>query len=151
MIIRKAKRDDVETLVTMGEKLHEVEKTFEPLLTFSYSDFVQHYKEELENPRALLLVAQDQDKVIAYLYAHAQRVEYFDTDKLECEIEVIYVEPEYRGKGLAEKFIDSCLAWAEDKNVFRFKTGIYAQNASSQAAFTKYGFMPYHTTFVLLI
>lgn len=150
MNIRQATIEDLETLIEMGEQLHLAEKEFEPLLTFSKDESRARYSEELNNPNALLLVAQDNQKIVGYLYAHAGSVEYFSTDKAECEIEVVYVSSEYRGQGIAQQLIDGCLSWAKDKNVFRFKTGIYAQNAASQSAFMKYGFAPYHSTYTLI-
>lgn len=150
MNTRQATIQDLETLIEMGEQLYFSEKEFEPLLTFSKDVSRERYKKELSNPNALLLVAQDSEKIIGYLYAHADRVEYFSTSKAECEIEVVYVASEYRGQGIAGQLIDGCVAWAKDKHIFRFTSGIYAQNVSSQSAFMKYGFVPYHSTYVLL-
>lgn len=150
MHIRQATIEDLETLIEMGKHLHESEQMFEPLLTFSSKDATKHYEDELKNPLALLLIVEDSGIAIAYLYAHAEPVLYFSTDKLECEIEVIYVASKYRGQGLAQQLVRECVSWAKGKNIFRFKTGIYAENNSSKSAFMKSGFVPYHTTYTLI-
>jgi GNAT superfamily N-acetyltransferase len=149
MNIRTAKNEDVETLVKMGEQLHFVEKEFEPLLTFSKEEARRRYTSELTNPNSLILVAEEDLTPIGYLYSHAEKVEYFNTDKLECEIEVVFVSEEFRGQGVAQLLIEKCLEWAKTKNMLRIKTGIYAQNSSSQSVFAKVGFVPYHITYIL--
>ena len=149
MNIRLAKNEDLKALVEMGKQLHLVEKKFEPLLTFSSEEARLRYSKGLTNPNVLLLLAEETHKPIGYLYAHAETVEYLDTNRLECEVEVVFVLPEFRGQGVAQLLIDRCLKWVKTKNVFRVKIGIYAQNTSSQSAFTKIGFTPYHITYTL--
>jgi len=149
MELRVAKNDDLDSLMRMGKELYIIEKQFEPMLKFSSSKARHKYLQELMNQNALILIVEEKHKAIGYLYAHAEEVEYLDTSKLECEIEVIYIDDEYRGKGLAQQLIDKALYWAKTKNIFRIKAGIYAQNESSQAAFLKCGFSPFHTTYIL--
>lgn len=149
MNIRAAKNEDLEALVKMGEHLHFVEKKFEPYLAFSSEEAKQRYSSELVNPNALLLLAEENHESIGYLYAHAEKIDYLNTDQLECEIEVVFVDSEFRGRGIAQHLIERCIEWTKTKNVFRVKTGIYAQNTSSQSVFAKVGFTPYHTTYTL--
>ena len=151
MKIHTAQKDELPALIAMGKKLHETEQQFEPLLVFSQEEATERYTQELENPNALLLVAEDTNAVVGYLYAHADRIEYFNTEKRECEIEVVYVSEEYRRKGVAQELVEACIAWAKTKNVFRIKAGAYTQNIASQQAFNKYGFKPYHAIFTLEI
>ena len=146
MKIRQASHNDLITLLDLGEKLYLMEKSFEPLLCFTATETETRYTKQLKNEDALFLIAEIEGTIVGYLYAHADKVEYFDTDKLECEIEVIYIEPKYRGKGLAQELLQVCIDWAHNKNVFCLKTGIYAQNNDSIRAFTKLGFSPYHLT-----
>jgi GNAT superfamily N-acetyltransferase len=147
MNIRSAQNEDLETLLEMGKQLHLVEKKFEPLLTFSSEEATQRYSRELINPNALLLLAEENQRPIGYLYAHAEKVEYLATNQMECEIEVVFVFPEFRGRGVAQLLINRCIEWTKTKDVYRIKTGIYAQNTSSQSAFTKIGFEPYHIVY----
>jgi GNAT superfamily N-acetyltransferase len=149
MRIRHASQNDLNTLLSMGEKMHLVEKKFEPLLVFSKEEAQDRYKRQLKNPDALFLLAVEGDQALGYLYAHAETVPYLDTNMLECEIEVVFVESEYRGQGIAQMLIDECVLWSKTKNVFRIKSGIFADNISSQAAFTKARFKPHHMTYVL--
>lgn len=149
VLIRVATESDLESLLTMGQQLHEVESAYEPLLTFSIDKARQRYERAFANPNALFLIAESTNRPVGYLYAHAQQIEYFSTDQLECEIEVVFVSEPFRGQGVAGQLIDACIAWAKDKNIFRFSSGIYARNTASQSAFLKHGFTPHHATFIL--
>lgn len=143
--IRKATPDDLNELISMGRALHEVEKQFEPLLTFSDQEAREHYTKQLKNDNAHFLVAEDADQILGYLYGHIDIVDYFSTKSPEAEAEVIYLKPEARGKGVAKQLVDQFIVWAKEKKAFRVKGGIYDQNEPSKNLFLKYGFKPYHT------
>jgi GNAT superfamily N-acetyltransferase len=144
--IRQATTQDLTTLLQLGKKLHQVELQFEPLLKYSEQEATNRYTQELRNDHALFLIAEEGSLPIGYLYAHIDQIDYFSTSKPECEIEVIYLEKEARGKGVSKQLVDSCISWAKKSNVFRIKAGIYHQNQLSLSSFQKYGFKPYHTT-----
>ena len=146
-LVRKAHREEIPKLIELGKKLYLVEKQFEPELTFSAEEAIALYQKQFQNPQALFLVIEDQSQIVGYLYAHCDAVEYLATAQPECEIEVIYLEPTYRGHHLSEKLIQNCLTWAKTQNVFRVKAGIFAQNKASQKAFAKQGFQPQHVTY----
>lgn len=133
----------------MGEKLHFVEKEFEPLLIFSVDEALKRYSRELNNDNALFLLAEENNKAIGYLYSHTDKIAYLDTKQPECVIEAIYIEKEFRGKGLVKLLVEQTISWAKSKNVFRIRAGIYAKNTFSQSAFLKLGFIPHHTTYVV--
>ena len=149
--IKKANKKDLSILLNFGYKLFETEKKFEPLLTFSSKKAKEKYIKELENKSSLFLIVELDKKPIGYLYAHAEKIEYFETNKKECEIEVIYLEPEYRGMGISQQLIEKCIIWSRKNNVFRIKAGIYEGNDNSKKAFNKFGFSRYHSTFTLTI
>ena len=147
--IRPASEIDLPSLATWGQKLHEVERQFEPQLQFSLEEAYVRYQHELANPQALLLIVEDSGEPVGYLYAHIEPTpSYFALLATECVLEVIYLEPVARGKRFADQLIEKCIAWADDQNVWRYSTGIYAQNSSSLLVFQRLGFRPYHVTLV---
>jgi len=147
--IRKATPNDLDELISMGTALHDVEKKFEPLLTFSNQEAKKLYSKQLENKNAFFLVAEKDEHILGYLYGLIDIVNYFSTKSPEAEIEVIYLKPESRGKGVAELFIDKFVIWAKEMGAFRVKAGIYEENDPSKNLFLKYGFKPYHTVYNL--
>lgn len=119
-----------------------MEKEFEPNLEYSEDEARARYTRQLENPLALFLVAEDAALgPVGYLYAHAEKNE--GSSNLECNLEVIYIKPEFRGRGIANELIQSCLAWVKANQIQKIKTEIFAKNEVSRKAFEKNGFEPY--------
>lgn len=145
--VKIATISDLNQLIKWGEKLHLVEKKFEPLLTFSKKESEDFYRKQLNNPEALFLVASIDNNLVGYLYAHVDKVDYLSTNKYECEIEVIYLDEKARGTGISQELIQKCFDWIKTKDCFRVKAGIYSQNIASQNLFAKMGFEPYHSTY----
>jgi RimJ/RimL family protein N-acetyltransferase len=103
----------------------------------------------LSNPHALLLIAQQNMQPVGYIYAYiTDAPDYFATKSKDCVIEVVYLEPDARGKGIAEEFIRGCITWAQAAQAARFVAGIYAGNVASIKLFKKMGFEGYHLTMV---
>lgn len=142
MIIRKADFTDIEVLLLFGKELHFVEKKFESDLKYSEEESRMRYLKQLSNPLALFLIVEDDTRnPLGYLYAHAEETN--EQDQLECNLEVIYLVPEFRGKGLSSQLIRSCIEWAKKNHITKIKTEIFAQNTASRKAFEKIGFDPY--------
>lgn len=142
MTIRPANLTDIETLLLFGKELHFVEKEFEPALKYSEDEARERYTRQLQNPLALFLIASDKmQEAIGYLYAHAEKTE-GSTDP-ECNLEVIYIKPEFRGRGLSSELIHACIDWAKENNIHKIKTEIFAKNTASKIAFEKQGFEQY--------
>ena len=148
-LIRQASTQDLDMLINWGEKLHDVEKKFEPLLIFSKQDSTDFYKKQLNNTDALFLIAEIDHLPVGYLYAHIDKIDYLDTNKNQCEIEVIFLDEPARGTGISQDLIKECLQWIKTKSCFRVITGIYSQNLASQKLFSKIGFKPYHSTYTM--
>lgn len=105
MNIRKATKQDIEILLKFGKQLHLVEKEYEPLLEYSEEEAHKRYLKQLENKLALFLIAEsDSHLPIAYLYAHAEKTN-SNIDVLECDLEVIYISPEFRNKGISKQLL----------------------------------------------
>lgn len=146
--IRKANEEDLENLLLWGRKVFEVEKKFSPLLKYSASQVKERYSKQIRDPKYLFLIAELNNKGVGYLYSHLDPVEYLNTERPQCELEVIYLEPSARSKGLAQKLINECVGWAKKNNAFAVTAGIFAANTSSRKCFEKYGFLSNHVTYL---
>lgn len=144
--LRPATKNDLNLLINWGQKLYEVEKVFEPLLFYSSHDSLERYRKELRNPDALLQVIELDGKPVGYFYAHLGLLDYLSTKNKQCEIEVIFLQEEARGKGISNMIIERCIEWAKSRNAFRIKAGIYVSNGASLKTFRKAGFKDYHIT-----
>jgi GNAT superfamily N-acetyltransferase len=83
------------------------------------------------------------------LYGHLEKINYFSTNDLEAEVEVVYLKSNARGKNVAKHLVNEFTKWAKHNSAFRIKAGIYDKNYSSQKLFEKIGFNAYHTTYTL--
>lgn len=147
--IRKADSSDLDTLISLGKDLHLVEKQFEPLLKFSKSEAIERYKKELQNSKSIFLIAEENQEFLGYLYGYLEMVDYLEASSPEAQLELIYLKPEARGKGIATKMVSEFVSWSKKQGAFRVKAGIYEKNAASKKLFLRSDFKPYHTTYSL--
>lgn len=118
-------------------------------MTFSLAAARKRYLSELNNPNAQLLLLYCEGDVAGYSYAHVEQVDYLDTDQPECELEVLYLQPSFRGKDLASVLLSEVMAWAKRKHAFRLRADILSGNESSINFFKKHGFLPNSARYVL--
>ena len=88
-----------------------------------FPDFIEIDKTELDRfafamadrmrmPNVLTLVAEVEGKVIGFIHSYAQQRPYGRPDNIAfCEC--LYVQPEYRGKGMKKALVESFISWAE--------------------------------------
>jgi len=145
--IRLAKLSDMALLLKWGRKMFEVEKQYMPLLKYSEKEAKERYTSQIDNPLFCFLVAELKGKPIGYLYAHLDSIDYLETNQKECEIEVVYLDKEARGKGIASKLINRCIDWAKQNDAFGIRAGIFAENTPSRKSFESLGFSLTHVTY----
>ncbi len=100
----------------------------------------ERYTQQLQSPRALFLLLYVADQLAGYCYAHVLDPEFPYSKKPECELEVLFLYPQFRGKGFAAEFIQAVQEWAKMKQASRIKTTIFAKNEASIRAVKKFGF-----------
>lgn len=55
----------------------------------------------------------------------------------------VYVRPAWRGKGLVDALVQSCLDWARERKIRLVRLGVNATNASAIRAYSRMGFSVY--------
>jgi len=138
--IRRATKDDLDLLVEFGEELYLVEREFELEMAYSKEESKERYRRQLVNPEAVFLVAEVEGKLVGYVYAHNERAEGVRGGRVVCEMEVVYVEPKYRGRGVAGRLVEECKKWAGSKGVWRMEAVVFEENEASKRALGKMGF-----------
>lgn len=145
---RLATLDDLDVLLRMGERLFRVEKFFEPTLSFSLEKARKRYEEQLPNESAFFLIASSGQEDIGYLYAYLERSEHLEYTRPECHLEVVFVELEYRGQGIASQLVNRAIDWARSHNAFRLTSDVFAGNECSLQLLEHKGFHPHNITLV---
>lgn len=147
--IRAATPNDLDLLLRWGRALHEVERVFEPQLMDNENQARERYVEAIHDPQTLFLIVELAALPVGYLYAYVvDAPPYFAARAKHCVIEVVYLEPQARGWGIAQNLIAGCSEWARAAGASRLIAGVYAANESSIKLFAGQGFVPYHLTLV---
>jgi GNAT superfamily N-acetyltransferase len=137
----------------MGECLQEELRKYEPNLVFDFKKSLKHYRDELKNQDALIIVAiNSEDVLMGYQYSYITKLEYLINSKKECVFEAIYVNSFSRGKGVGKALMRYSEKWAiDEKKVDRIKANIYFGNLESESLHVRNGFKPYCTEYIKLI
>lgn len=145
--VRRATLVDIDLIERWGRALYEVERAFEPHIRYLGEHYREKDIEQLSSSDALYFIAEVQNQPVGYIAASITDMpEHLALSGRECVIEVVYVEKLARGKGVADKLIEACFSWLQEKGIKRVRAGVYAQNRSSLRLFERSGLQPYHIT-----
>lgn len=142
--IRRAAEKDISDIIALGRMLQNESRAFEPELIFDQEEAYRHYKKELTNDDAFIMVAEADSKIIGYQYSYIKALDYLKKNNLECTLEALYVVPDCRCRGVASKLISEAENWAiHIKNVARLKANIYTGNTPSENLHIQRGYSVY--------
>jgi GNAT superfamily N-acetyltransferase len=139
VVIRTATEKDLNTLHQFEQGVIEAERPFDSTLK---KGLIHYYdlKELIASPRAEILVAELDGKIIASGYARIDQSKNYLAHTHHAYFGFMYVLPEYRGQGINKKIIDELKRWAKNKNVNELRLEVYANNAPAIRAYGKLGF-----------
>lgn len=143
MITRQATEQDLEILLEFEQGVVTAERPFNSTLI----DGEIHYydlKSLIQSPEATLIVAEENNGIIASGYALIKKAEKnYYRFKEYAYLGFMYVKPEYRGKGINKVITDELIAWAKSRGINEVRLEVYAQNESAIKAYEKAGFEPH--------
>jgi ribosomal protein S18 acetylase RimI-like enzyme len=64
------------------------------------------------------------------------------TEKKQGEIDSIYIEADYRRRGIGDAFMKKALGWLADRAATRIIVGVASGNEESFPFYSRYGFYP---------
>lgn len=143
MITRQATEQDLEILLEFEQGVVTAERPFNSTLI----DGEIHYydlKSLIQSPEATLIVAEENNEIIASGYALIKKAEKnYYRFKEYAYLGFMYVKPEHRGKGINKVITDELIAWAKSRGTTEVRLEVYAQNESAIKAYEKAGFEPH--------
>ena len=97
-----------------------------------YDDLFASNKEDLENPEMAIFLAFDEDKALGFSHA-SLRHDYVEgtSGGIIGYLEGIYVNPDYRGHGIAKSLAALCEDWARKKGCHEFASDCLLDNTDS--------------------
>ena len=137
--IRKAEQKDLATLLEFEQAIIEYERPFEEKMIkekFNYYDL----GELIASQEAEVLIALDDEQIIASGYAKVKKSLHFLEDKQHAFLGFMYVSPNYRGKGINQQVIQELIIWAKSKGLKEVALTVYDKNDSAIRAYEKIGF-----------
>lgn len=143
--VRKATQNDIDGIAAMATELFAAHAAYDPERFFVPDDAHHVYRAWLTRSGAdeklLVLVAERDDRSLgAYAIAEIYPIEPQFSSPEHVYIHDVFVVPELRHTGLAERLIDEIASLATGRGITQLRAMIARDNARSLAFFTKRGF-----------
>lgn len=141
MNYRAATLDDIKTLLTLEQAVVEAERPFNKAIKDSGATYY-----DIENlilsENSYMLVVEVNSQIIATGYVQIRPSKTSLNHESHGYLGFMYVEPEYRGRGLNKTIMDRLIEWCEAKGISDFYLDVYAKNSAAVRAYEKLGFAP---------
>ena len=109
----------------------------EPDCDKGYAEFLTA---QLDNPDALVLIAEDRGDVAGYLYAAIEPRNWKELREEAGFVHDIFVDSNRRASGLGEALLDAAFAWMRGRGVPRVILWTASNNESARRLFERRGF-----------
>lgn len=142
IIIRSATINDLEKILVLNRALFEYETRFntEYNLDWTYSETGKSYfKRKIEADKDIALVAEINKDVVGYVVVSTYSQPFFKENPI-AELDNMFIEESYRGKGIGKKLVEEAKKLAKEKGAKRFKVGAAAQNEKAIKFYQSCGF-----------
>lgn len=141
-MIRTAILSDLSTLEGFRQGIVDAERPFDNTLK---PDPIVYYDLEalILSPNAKVLVVEMNAQPVACGYAEIREAKDYLKHDFYAHIGCMFVQQEYRGKGLVKDLIQTLQEWAQTKGVLEIRLEVYAENEIACNAYKKIGFVPH--------
>ena len=139
--IRKARINEVKKLQDLNDDAFSSNPEFDPdlVLDWAQSDLGKNYfTNTINDPKDLLLVAEDGNKLIGYIGASPKEIDYRKSKYVE--VDNLGVAKAYRRKGVATLLMEKCITWAKEQGYQKLYLTSYFKNASAITFYKQNGF-----------
>ena len=139
ILTRKATLNDIDTLLVFEQGVIKAERPFDITLK---PDPLHYYdiEEMITAPHIELVVAELENKIIGSGYARLENSKHYLQHSKHAYLGFMYVDPNYRGKGVNQKIIEALKNWAVLQNVAEMRLDVYFNNDMAIKAYEKAGF-----------
>lgn len=146
-IVRPATSTDLPRLGRLGtlliEEHHELDaRRFLATRDRTPADYAAFLVRRIEDPDAVVLVADIQGDVIGYAYGAVEGYDYMALRGPAGVLHDIAVEPQFRGRGVGRMLLDATVAWLRSHGAPRVVLTTAARNEAAQRLLARGGFRP---------
>ncbi len=142
-IMQATVRDTPDLIYLFGE-LHRYNAELDPRfeLADDWEQLVSEYVEQAENSEeSAWLLARIGDGLVGFVLVEVHCDAPFYRYRRWAEIVSLYVEPEFRGSGVAETLMQHAYDWARQHNLRVMQLYVTASNERAQRFYAKQGFV----------
>jgi ribosomal protein S18 acetylase RimI-like enzyme len=145
VVVRAAETRDLPALGRLGADLVRQHHGFDRLRFLKpQADLEEGYAwflgTQLAEPDVTILVAEERDQVIGYVYAGLEPHSWKELREAAGFIHDVVVEREARGRGIATRLCEAAAAWLEARGAPRVMLWTAEQNQGAQRLFQRLGF-----------
>lgn len=145
--IREAKIEDLVDIQNFNNKLGAKEIIeFDPTIKPEFAtteDGEKYYKEHIESDAKIALVAEDGDKIVAYLVGGIEEASDYRNIGRIFETEDMWVEDEYRSQRIGKQLMDKAEAWAKEKGINKMRVIASYKNEKAIKFYKREGYSEY--------
>jgi GNAT superfamily N-acetyltransferase len=141
--VREATRDDVPALVALFQELDRMQsdwRVFTPRPGF-YDQVGEKYRDSIENPNAVVLVAEDDSEVVGMAYGEVHTPSRF-SDERALELSGVVVRSGFRGRGVGRELVHEAARFAAGRGVEWVELKTFAPNQGAMVFWDSMGFTP---------
>ena len=144
-LIRRAMASDLPRLGRLGALLVEAHHELDSQLFLAPNDrtsanYASFLKTKLEDPDAVILVAEAHGDVIGYAYAADQGYDYTSLRGPAGVLHDLIVEPQHRGHGVGRLLLNAVLTYLTKSDAPRVVLSAAEGNQAAQRLFVSMGF-----------
>ena len=152
--IREGKREDIEKLwrIEIQSIKYHTKITERKLSKLNKNktdkkaekNFIKEYEKLFENKKSVLLVAEENKKIIGYLTGEIIKWWWSDNPPKLALINDIGVIESHKKKGIAERLLKEFEKWTKPKKVYALSINVWAKNIPAYTFYKKHKFEDYN-------
>ncbi len=145
--IRNAANSDLPHLGRLGALLVQEHHDFDTRRFLAAKnrtpqDYASFLGTRLDDPNAVVLVAEIKGETIGYAYGEIEGYDYMSLRGPAGVLNDLIVDPAYRGRGVGRLLLDEIISRLKSRDVPRVVLSTAAKNKSAQRLFERSGFRP---------
>jgi len=139
LVIRPANLGDLETLLDFEQAIIEYER---PMVADMMTEKFTYYdlKELLLSENAQVIVAEQGTQLVGSGHARIKKSRRYLSNEYHAFLGFMYVDPQFRGKGVNRMIVDSLVDWSKKKGLKVVRLTVYDGNQAAIKAYLKTGF-----------
>lgn len=147
--IRKGNISDLEKIQEFNQKLFSFESAWHPTYVSKWPYLqggIEYFSKRLNEDNGVVFIALVGNIMVGYLCGGWLRNYAFREEKLFADLENMYVDEDFRGKGIGDALVSEFKAWCKNNGVSVIRVEAVAQNIKAIDFYQKEGFTLHNVT-----